>query len=67
MTDSSLPFELSTILLLTLIGCGLLFVGLPGWGLISTAFLLASMSIGFRLASSKRMLSQLVPIRVKGE
>ena len=67
MTDSSLSFELITILAITAIGSGLLLVGLPGWGLITTAFLLASMTIGLRLPAIKHQYRELALIRVKGE
>lgn len=65
MSDSSLPFELSAILLLTIIGSALLLLGLPGWGLIATAFLLASMTVGLRLANVSESHSELVAVKVK--
>ena len=67
MTDSSLPFELISIVALTLMGSALLLLELPGLGLISTAFLLASMSIGLRLVSKNEPQPALVPIKAKGE
>lgn len=48
MNDSTLLFELFSILLLLGLGTALLAVNLPGWGLISIAALLALTSYGFR-------------------
>jgi hypothetical protein len=65
MLDSSLPFELTTVLLLVVMGCVLLLFGLPGFGLISTALLLAVMSIGLRMAGAKERSDEvaLIPVR----
>ena len=48
MNDNALFFELFSILLLLGLGMFLLAVNLPGWGLISIAALLTTISYGLR-------------------
>jgi len=48
MNANSLYFELFSIVFLLGLGSLLLFIDLPGWGLISIAGLLATLSFGLR-------------------
>jgi len=50
MKDNSLLFELFTTFLIAGLGAALLISGLPGWGLIITAMVLLSVTIGLRTA-----------------
>lgn len=51
MRDTSLYFEISTIILLFSVGAFLLALGLPGIGLICVSGLLTLLSLGFRKAN----------------
>lgn len=64
MSDRALYFELSAMGLLGVLGAVLLMSGLPGWGLITTAILLASLSFGLRFESAK---AKLQPIAIRAE
>lgn len=48
MNDKSLYFELASIALLLALGCVLLLLALPGWGLIYSAVLLSALSFSLR-------------------
>lgn len=59
MKDNSLLFELFTIFLISGLGASLIISGLPGWGLLITAMVLLSITVGLRTA--KHYSSVLIP------
>jgi hypothetical protein len=67
MTDLLLPFELAAISLLAVLGSSFLLVGLPGWGLISTALILTCMTVGLRITSANQSALEQVPLSAQGE
>ena len=48
MHTPALYFEVFSILVIALLGCVLLSLNLPGWGLIATAGILCTFSVGLR-------------------
>ena len=65
MKDKSLCFELVSVIFLIIAGSALLLNGLPGWGLISSAGLLAAISFGLRQINNRQMRVK-CPVAVAG-
>lgn len=67
MTDLLLLFELAAISLLAALGSSFLLVGLPGWGLISTALILTCMTVGLRITSASKSSLERVLVSAQSE
>lgn len=62
MKDRSLFFELLSVALLLSAGCALVMLGLPGWGLVVVAAILATLSLLLR--TFKPVEPEPVPIKI---